>query len=289
MYHNHDVVTDFAWRSCVVLVCCLTAPLNSPQRVADLPDRLHTITVAGKILTRFFYSKPYTKSFFLGCSLGGRQGIKAAEMFPSDFDGIVAGSPALDFNNLQSWRARFFPITGRPNSSDYISTARWINLIHGEILNQCDGLDGAIDGIIEDPNLCSFRPEALLCRRKTTADCLTSNQVEMVREIFSPFYGENGNLIYPAMQPGSEIMAATNLYAGKPFSYSEVTILPKGFLSALANITLFRVGSSTLFTIQHGMQPPSTSTMPPLPRRSILQISEPGPTAFRRSNTEAGR
>ena len=207
----------------------VSQPPSIRHRVADLLNRLHTITVAGKILTSFFYSKAHTKSFFLGCSLGGRQGIKAAEMFPCDFDGIVAGSPALDFNNLQSWRARFFPITGRPNSSDYISTARWINLIHGEILNQCDGLDGAIDGIIEDPNLCSFRPEALLCRRKTTADCLTSTQVEMVREIFRPFHGENGNLIYPAMQPGSEIMAATNLYAGKPFSYSEVTILPKGF------------------------------------------------------------
>lgn len=57
----------------------------------------------------------------------------------------------------------------------------------------------------------------------------------MVREIFSPLYGEDGNLIYPAMQPGSEILAAENLYAGKPFSYSEVTSFPKEFLRALAN------------------------------------------------------
>ena len=155
------------------------------------------------------------------------QGVKAAEMFPSDFDGIVAGSPALDFNNLQSWRARFFPITGSASTSDFILPATWTNLIHGEVLNQCDGLDGAVDGIIEDPNLCSFRPEALLCKEKTTTDCLTSIQVEKVREIFSPFYRENGSLIYPAMQPGSEVLAAMNLYAGKPFSYSEVTPLPE--------------------------------------------------------------
>ena len=148
--------------------------------------------------------------------------MKAAEMFPDDFNGIVAGSPALDFNNLQSWRARFFPITGRTNSSDFISTALWTKLIHDEVLNQCDGIDGASDGIIEDPNLCNFRPEALLCKRNATTDCLTSAQVEMVRETFSPFYGEDRQLIYPAMQPGSEILAAMNLYAGKPFSYSEV-------------------------------------------------------------------
>ena len=226
MYHNPDVVTDFAWRSCVVFIVASHSSLNLPQRFADLtfPDRLHTITVAGKKLTSLFYNKPYVKSYFLGCSLGGRQGVKAAEMFPGDFDGIVAGSPALDFNNLQSWRARFFPITGRVNSSDFISTALWTTLIHDEVLKQCDGLDGVIDDVIEDPNLCSFRPEALLCRINETANCLTSTQVRRVREIFEPFYGEDGKLVYPAMQPGSEKLAATNLYAGKPFSYSEVKI-----------------------------------------------------------------
>ena len=143
-------------------------------------------------------------------------------MFPGDFDGIVAGSPALDFNNLQSWRAHFFLDTGPLNSSDFISATSWKTLIHEEVLNQCDGLDGAIDGIIEDPSLCNFRPEALLCKKHSSKNCLSSTQVEKVRKIFSPFYGNDGNLIYPAMQPGSEVLAASGLYTGKPFSYSEV-------------------------------------------------------------------
>ena len=148
-------------------------------------------------------------------------------MFPNDFDGIVAGSPALDFNNLQSWRASFFIITGPANSSNFISPALWSTLIHDEVLKQCDGLDGALDGIIEDPNLCNFRPEALLCQKHNSSDCLTPTQVDIVRKIFSPYYGQDGNLIYPAMQPGSEILASQNLYSGKPFSYSEVSTLPK--------------------------------------------------------------
>lgn len=203
--------------------------MYSSRRVADLShlDRLHTITVAGKKLTNLFYDKVYQKSYYLGCSIGGRQGIKAAEMFPSDFDGIVAGSPALDFNNLQSWRASFLPITGSANSSEFISMESWTTLIHDEVLNQCDGLDGVINGIIEDPTLCSFRPETLLCRKNVSTNCLISTQVEMVRKIFSPFYGENGSLIYPAMQPGSEILAAEKLYAGVPFSYSEVMTYSK--------------------------------------------------------------
>ena len=182
--------------------------------------------LAGKELTTLFYTKPSEKSYYVGCSLGGRQGIKAAMMFPRDFDGIVAGSPALDFNNLQSWRASFFPITGSVGSLNFIAASTWTTLIHNEVLKQCDGLDGVIDGIIEDPNLCHFRPEALECANGTITNCLKPVQVETVRKIFSPLYGEDGKLIYPAMQPGSEIMAVQKLYAGMPFSYSQViTIL----------------------------------------------------------------
>ena len=117
----------------------------------------------GKELVKSFYDQPYDKSYYLGCSLGGLQGIKAAEMFPEDFGGIVAGAPALDFNNLVSWRARFFPIIGAIGSPNFISASTWTSLIHGEILKQCDGIGGVIDGIIEDPNLCNFDLGTLLC------------------------------------------------------------------------------------------------------------------------------
>ncbi|KAL8686715.1 MAG: hypothetical protein Q9218_006916 [Villophora microphyllina] len=198
MYRDPDVVADFSWRS------------------------LHTSTAVGKKLTNFFYNRPHSKSYYIGCSLGGRQGINAADMFPEDFNGIIAGSPALDFNNLQSWRASFFPITGSNTSSDFIHKATWSNLIHKEILNQCDGLDGVTDGIIDDPTLCHFRPETLLCTQRNPTDCLLAEQVAIVRKIFSPLNGENGNLIYAAMQPGSEVKAVDQLYAGVPFSYSNV-------------------------------------------------------------------
>lgn len=183
---------------------------------------LHTGVVAGKILAKLFYKRTLKKSYYLGCSSGGRQGIKASEMFPNDFDGIVAGAPALDFNNLVSWRASFYPITGSVRSPDFIKPSTWKTLIHKEILKQCDGLDGVTDGILEDPNLCDFRPEALACANDTVTNCLTDVQAKMIRKIFSSLYGEDGKLIYPAMQPGSEIMAVEKLYAGKPFSYSDV-------------------------------------------------------------------
>ena len=98
----------------------------------------------------------------------------------------------------------------------------WSTLIHDEVLQQCDAIDGVNDGIIEHPSLCTFRPETLVCTRDGKTDCLTPVQVELVREVFRPMTGENGELIYPAMQPGGEVLAAKGLYAGKPFRYSDV-------------------------------------------------------------------
>ncbi|RAK99958.1 tannase and feruloyl esterase [Aspergillus ibericus CBS 121593] len=196
-YENEDILADYAWRA------------------------LHVSVAMGKNLTQSFYSKAATKSYYIGCSFGGRQGINSAVSFPDDFDGIVAGSPALDFNNLVSWRASFFPITGSPGSSSFINLSDWEKLVHPEVLRQCDSLDGVADGIIEDPSLCHFRPESIMCTRDRINNCLNVSQVDTIRRVLSPLYGIDGQLIFPAMQPGSEIEAATQLYAGKPFSYSE--------------------------------------------------------------------
>lgn len=144
---------------------------------------------------------------------------------------MIAGAPALDFNHLVSWRARFFTLTRPRGSSDFIPAETWSGLIHDEVLRQCDGLDGVVDGIIEDPQACRFRAEDLLCRDdegeertsgRREAACLTPRQMTIVNTIFSPFRADDGDLIYPAMQPGSELGAVQRLYAGIPFPYSEV-------------------------------------------------------------------
>lgn len=142
-------------------------------------------------------------------------------MFPEDFDGIVAGAPGVDFNNLVSWRARFYTITGPQTGSNFIPPSAWKTWIHNEVLRQCDTIDKVEDGIIEDPSLCKFDAETLRCRNNSTANCLNANQVQQLKTIFSDYRYPNGTLIYPAMEPGSEINAVDRLYAGIPFPYSD--------------------------------------------------------------------
>lgn len=181
--------------------------------------RVHTGVVVGKQISSIFYGKQHTKSYYLGCSTGGRQGFKSAQDFPEDFDGIVAGAPAFSFNNLTSWSGHFYPITGNTASPTFVPTQLW-PVIHQDILKQCDTLDGYADGILEDPLLCNYSSAGLICSGNQTSNCLTPAQSETVQKIFSPLYTADGSLVYPRMQPGSEIVASFVIYSGQPFPYT---------------------------------------------------------------------
>ncbi|KAF4449053.1 feruloyl esterase [Fusarium albosuccineum] len=194
MFHNPGVVEDFAYRS------------------------IHTGVVLGKQTTKQFYGKNHTKSYYLGCSTGGRQGFKEAQDFPDDFDGIVAGAPAIAFEGLQSRSGSFWGITGAPGAPTYLDSDEWA-MVQKDILTQCDHLDGVEDGIIEDPNLCQYRPEALICSGKQTENCLTGQQAETVRQVYSPLYGSNGTFIYPRIQPGGSV-GFSFVISDTPFPYS---------------------------------------------------------------------
>ncbi|KAF2680991.1 tannase and feruloyl esterase [Lentithecium fluviatile CBS 122367] len=194
---------------------------NSPEVVADFAYRsIHTGVEVGKQITETFYGSAHTKSYYLGCSTGGRQGFKSAQDFPEDFDGIVAGAPAFSFNNLTSWSGHFYPITGPANSPAFVPTSLW-PVVHADVLKQCDTLDGYADGILEDASICNYTAADLLCGSGTNSSaCLTAAQVETVQQIYSPTFAADGSLVYPRMQPGSEIVASFFIYNGVPFPYT---------------------------------------------------------------------
>ncbi|KAJ5189497.1 Tannase/feruloyl esterase [Penicillium cf. griseofulvum] len=196
---------------------------RSPEVVKDYAYRsVHTGVVVGKELTKQFYKEGFKKSYYLGCSTGGRQGWKSVQKYPNDFDGVVAGAPAINLINLFSWSSNFYSITGSPTSDTFLSTAEW-KIVNEEIIRQCDTIDGAKDGIIENPDLCRPVLETLTCDSSASkkTGCLTSAQVNTANQVLSPLYGINGTLLYPRMQPGSEIFAAPIVYNGQPFQYGE--------------------------------------------------------------------
>ncbi|KAJ7202625.1 tannase and feruloyl esterase [Mycena pura] len=194
--------------------------LDHPEVINDFTFRaIHVEAVIGKQIIESYYAKPAAKSYYLGCSTGGRQGTQAALKFPDDFDGIVAGSPATDWNNLQGWSGMLSHFVGSPNFTDspkFLTPTDW-SVVSAEILRQCDQLDGVLDGIITEPDDCDFRVSPLLCAANQTTGCLTSTQVETVKNVYSPMLGLNGELLYPRYSPGAEADPTRAAILGGPF------------------------------------------------------------------------
>ncbi|KAL3456644.1 tannase and feruloyl esterase family protein [Aspergillus heterothallicus] len=181
---------------------------NNKEVIIDFAHRArHSTVELSKAVVHSFYKKSHTYSYYYGCSTGGRQGFKSAQTYPTDFDGIIAGAPAFDFNHLVDWSGHFYGITG-PNATDprFLTATQWA-VVSAAILRQCDArLDGVADGIIEDTSKCDFNPKSLLCSRKNKdrSKCLTPLQIQTVRKIYSPLVTPKGKLLYPRFVPSAE-------------------------------------------------------------------------------------
>lgn len=197
--------------------------LDSPEIVEDFAYRsVHTGVVVGKRITEHFYASSINHSYYLGCSTGGRQGMKSAQVFPEDFDGIVAGAPAFDFNHLIDWSGWLSSVAGYDNTSDTFITRPLWTVINDEIIRQCDKIDGAEDSIVEDPDLCQPKLETLLCDPSATktSSCLNSAQYIRAVKALGPLYNASGTLIYPRMQPGGHLAAFDFMLSGKSFGFT---------------------------------------------------------------------
>jgi feruloyl esterase len=177
---------------------------------------VHTGVVIGKEMTKAFYGKAHSKSYYLGCSTGGRQGFKAVQAFPEDFDGVVAGAPAFALIGLLSWSNSFYNVTGPIGSPSFVNASHW-SMVQEDAMKQCD--DGFVDGIMQNPLACNYDPKGLLCAPGVSTNCLTAPQVEAIRKIYSPYIGLNNRLIYPRLTPGGPYPAA--VINGRPFPMAE--------------------------------------------------------------------
>ncbi|KAJ7689575.1 tannase and feruloyl esterase [Mycena rosella] len=205
--------------------------LNHPEVINDFAWRaVHVEAVVGKQIVQAYYGTPAAKSYWLGCSTGGRQGTQAALKFPADFDGILAGAPATDWNHLIGWLGMNSLHVGGAAPADapvndtspkFIPETLW-PVVSAEILRQCDALDGVVDGIITEPDTCDFRPEPLACKGKQTANCLTPPQIQALRNIYSPLLDVHGKLLYPRYSPGAEAdpTALAQVFGGALFQYT---------------------------------------------------------------------
>jgi Tannase and feruloyl esterase len=183
---------------------------TDPQKRVDFAYRgVHLTAVAVKKLIRSFYGRSQAYAYFSGCSDGGREALIEAQRYPNDFNGIIAGAPALNFQVqkglFHSWQAW----SNRTADGKAILLASRLTVLHQAAVEACDGLDGLRDGLIQNPLACHFNPRTLLCSGKSSdmAKCLTAAEVEVVRKLYDgprdPVTGERLTIAGPLF--GSEL------------------------------------------------------------------------------------
>ncbi len=178
--------------------------LGHPEKVIDFGWRaVHEMTVVSKKIIAAYYDAGPRFSYWTGCSAGGRQGMKAAQRFPADFDGIVAGAPGLDWTGRAARAVHVAQALQKDEAARLSSAQR--ELLHGAVLEACDAHDGVKDGVVGDPRRCTFDPGVLQCKGADTASCLTPAQVKTARLLYSAHVNPKTKREIAGLQRGSEL------------------------------------------------------------------------------------
>jgi feruloyl esterase len=178
---------------------------EKPEQLLDFAFRAHhELATQAKALTQSFYAKAPERSYFIGCSSGGYEGLMAAQRFPADYEGIVAGAPANNWTRLMAGDLDGVLAAFQDPAS--LLTPSALGLLYRRTLAACDGTDGVVDGVLEDPRRCTFDPGTLACGPSADpGNCLTPAQIATARRIYGGLKDPNfGAPLYPGLVPGSE-------------------------------------------------------------------------------------
>lgn len=180
--------------------------LDNERRLVEYGHRaVHRTAEVTKLLIAAYYGRAPEKSYFVGCSNGGRQALMEAQRYPADFDGIVSIAPAYNFlavatNFIRNLQAQY-------PDGDFrhaVITPTVLQLVARKVVERCDALDGVRDGSLEDPEACTFTPASLAaCANDVPgAECVTKAQRAALTAIGSPLRA--GAVRYPGQPYGDE-------------------------------------------------------------------------------------
>jgi feruloyl esterase len=189
--------------------------LGHPEKIVDFAWRaVHEMTMKSKQLIDVFYDQTLEYSYFKGCSTGGRQALMAAQRYPEDFDGIIAGALANRHIYMHTaGSARRIHLSRNPDQRVPAETAR---MVSDAVMNACDTLG---EGFLNNPRQCSFDFSSLLCGEGSSGNmCLTPGQLETVKTFYGGLRNSAGDLIFSGQALGNPMGAQMGMDEGRNVS-----------------------------------------------------------------------
>jgi feruloyl esterase len=173
---------------------------------------IHDMTLIGKDVTQQYYGRPAKYNYFNGCSTGGRQGVASAQRYPDDYDGILAGAPAINLPDLTV--STYWPQSVMDRVGYYPSKCE-LDAINRISVEACDALDGVKDGFVADPDACEFDPQTVVgqsinCGNDTTIR-ISAQTAAIVRAIREGPTGADGKPLWVGTAHGTPFTGALAL------------------------------------------------------------------------------
>jgi feruloyl esterase len=167
-----------------------------PQRVIDFGHRAHHLMAAraGEIVTAFYGTRA-KYNYYSGCSSGGWQGLTEAQKYPDDYDGIVAGAPAINYLGATTRGRLLGQLAAKEPEGNLDAAAS--QLLQQASTAKCDAQDGLKDQLVSEPLSCKFDPAELLCKAGQTQGCLNAAQVRRAKVTYGPLNSPGGMKLYP--------------------------------------------------------------------------------------------
>ena len=184
--------------------------LGHPEKIVDFAYRaVHEMTATSKKIIDRYYGNAPQFSYFKGCSTGGRQAVMAAQRYPEDFDGIIAG--ALANRHIQMHTAgvtRSIELTRHPEAA--IPPAK-AEMVSKAVMDACDTMK---EGFLNNPRACSFDFARLACKGADSDSCLTPPQLKTVEAFYGGTKNSKGELIFSGQALGNPLPALRGIQPG---------------------------------------------------------------------------
>ena len=183
--------------------------LGHPTKIEDFAWRaVHELAVNGKAIVTDYYGTPAQTAIYNGCSDGGRDGLRSAQDFPKDFDGILAGGAAINWTGSVAQQL-IISLNMQKAGIGKDNGPAVLNLALRSEMAACDAADGVKDGILSDPVNCHYDPRSMVCKagQEPGAEptCFTQAEADALHQNMLPIVDpSSGRWIMSGAIPGTE-------------------------------------------------------------------------------------